>query len=66
MKTSSFGTKQNEKKFTYRAGANYVTSSGIAPYISYATSFEPRARHRTSITNEAVQADLGQADGKAA
>lgn len=29
-------------KFTYRAGLNYVTDSGIAPYISYATSFEPQ------------------------
>lgn len=32
-------TKQN--KFTYRVGANYVSQSGFAPYISYATSFEP-------------------------
>ena len=32
-------TKQD--KFTYRIGANYVSPSGIAPYISYATSFEP-------------------------
>jgi iron complex outermembrane receptor protein len=37
----SFGTTQKEKKFTYRAGANYVTRSGLAPYISYSTSFEP-------------------------
>jgi iron complex outermembrane receptor protein len=28
-------------KFTYRVGLNYVTPQGIAPYISYATSFEP-------------------------
>jgi iron complex outermembrane receptor protein len=34
-------TGQKQHKFTYRAGANYVTDSGIAPYISYATSFEP-------------------------
>ena len=32
-------TKQDE--FTYRLGANYVFPSGFAPYISYATSFEP-------------------------
>jgi iron complex outermembrane receptor protein len=32
-------TKQG--KFTWRAGASYVTDSGFAPYISYATSFEP-------------------------
>ena len=30
-----------EKKFTWRAGATYVTDSGIALYISYATSFQP-------------------------
>jgi iron complex outermembrane receptor protein len=34
-------TGQKQHKFTYRAGANYVTSAGIAPYVSYATSFEP-------------------------
>ncbi len=34
-------TGQKQKKFTYRMGANYVTSAGIAPYISYSTSFEP-------------------------
>jgi iron complex outermembrane receptor protein len=33
------GDKQH--KFTYRVGANYVTDMGIAPYVSYATSFEP-------------------------
>jgi iron complex outermembrane receptor protein len=38
---TSFGVKQNEHKFTYRAGANYVTDFGLAPYISYSTSFEP-------------------------
>ena len=34
-------TTQKEHKFTYRVGANYVTDAGIAPYVSYATSFEP-------------------------
>lgn len=29
-------------KFTWRAGASYVTDSGVAPYVSYATSFEPQ------------------------
>jgi iron complex outermembrane receptor protein len=37
----SFSNTQKEKKFTYRAGVNYVTSAGIAPYVSYSTSFEP-------------------------
>ena len=32
-------TKQD--KFTWRVGANYVSDSGFAPYVSYATSFEP-------------------------
>ena len=35
------GIKQKQHKFTYRLGANYVTASGLAPYISYSTSFEP-------------------------
>jgi iron complex outermembrane recepter protein len=30
-----------QHKFTYRIGANYVTEAGIAPYVSYSTSFEP-------------------------
>jgi iron complex outermembrane receptor protein len=38
---TSFGAKQKEHKFTYRVGANYVTDFGLAPYVSYATSFEP-------------------------
>ena len=42
---NSFGAVQKEHKFTYRAGANYVTSSGLAPYISYSTSFEPVLGH---------------------
>ena len=33
---------QSENKFTYRVGLTYITSGGIAPYISYATSFEPQ------------------------
>lgn len=41
VKIKSFATTQDEKKFTYRAGVNYVTSAGIAPYLSYSTSFEP-------------------------
>lgn len=32
-------TKQD--KFTWRAGATYVTVSGIGPYVSFATSFQP-------------------------
>lgn len=32
---------QDDHKLTGRAGLSYVFDSGIAPYISYATSFEP-------------------------
>lgn len=28
-------------KFSYRLGGTYVTEAGVAPYVSYATSFEP-------------------------
>jgi iron complex outermembrane receptor protein len=38
--TSSI-SNDKQHKFTYRIGANYVTDAGIAPYVSYATSFEP-------------------------
>ncbi|NUT00756.1 MAG: TonB-dependent siderophore receptor, partial [Sphingomonas sp.] len=38
---NSGGDVTKQKKFTYRVGANYVMQNGIAPYISYATSFEP-------------------------
>ena len=38
-RTNQQTTKQH--KFTYRAGASYLAASGIAPYVSYATSFEP-------------------------
>lgn len=37
----SFGTSKDQHKFTWRAGASYVTASGFVPYVSYATSFEP-------------------------
>jgi len=34
---------QHDKKFTYRVGALYMTPIGLAPYVSYSTSFEPQA-----------------------
>lgn len=34
-------TSQKEHKFTYRGGVTYVAPSGIAPYVSYSTAFEP-------------------------
>ena len=32
---------QDDDDFTYRAGLTYLTSFGLAPYVSYATSFLP-------------------------
>ncbi|MEQ1867481.1 MAG: TonB-dependent receptor, partial [Micropepsaceae bacterium] len=39
--TTNAGVSQDLSEFTYRAGINYVTDSGVAPYIAYATSFQP-------------------------
>ncbi|MDF0489321.1 TonB-dependent siderophore receptor [Sphingomonas sp. H39-1-10] len=38
---------QNTEKFTYRAGALYKTAFGLAPYVSYSTSFEPNGTINT-------------------
>lgn len=32
---------QDDDKFTYRGGLTYLTDFGVAPYVSYATSFLP-------------------------
>ncbi|MDK2762017.1 MAG: TonB-dependent siderophore receptor [Sphingopyxis sp.] len=32
-------TETKQDKFTWRAGATYVTDAGLAPYVSYSTSF---------------------------
>lgn len=37
-------------KFTYRVGALYTTSFGLAPYASYSTSFEPNGTFRSTLT----------------
>ncbi|MGB3627070.1 MAG: TonB-dependent receptor, partial [Henriciella sp.] len=41
VENNASGAEQQQDAFTYRAGANYVFETGFAPYISYATSFEP-------------------------
>lgn len=33
--------RQSDEETTYRAGLLYLFDSGLAPYVSYATSFEP-------------------------
>lgn len=35
------GSSQDDEKFTYRAGVNYVFENGFAPYAQVARSFEP-------------------------
>lgn len=35
------GTRTKQDRFTYRLGASYQSALGLAPYISYATSFQP-------------------------
>lgn len=55
-------TKQDE--FTWRAGANYVFDSGVAPYVSYATSFEPvlgtdSETGRAFVPSTATQVEAG-------
>lgn len=35
------GNKQKDEKFTYRTGLVYLADNGLAPYISYSTSFDP-------------------------
>jgi iron complex outermembrane recepter protein len=32
---------QDHENFSYRVGLNYVFPSGLAPYVAYATSFQP-------------------------
>lgn len=35
-------TRSNDNAFTYRAGLLYLADNGLAPYISYSTSFQPQ------------------------
>ncbi len=49
------------EKFTWRAGAVYLHSSGLAPYVSYATSFLPQVNDpSTSLTGEPFVPTTGQ------
>lgn len=34
-------TSQDDQRFTWRAGLSWITDIGVAPYVSYATSFAP-------------------------
>ena len=52
-------TNTTQHKFTYRAGVNYVMSNGVAPYISYATSFEP-VLGKDGVTGKDFQPSTGR------
>ncbi len=41
VRTGPNTASQDSQKFTYRAGALYTLPFGLAPYVSYSTSFEP-------------------------
>lgn len=43
-------TSQKDDKFTYRVGASYLTSFGLAPYASWSTSFEQQGARRVDGT----------------
>jgi iron complex outermembrane receptor protein len=52
------GQVQKDDKFTWRAGALYLLPFGLAPYVSYSTSFEPQnARLRSG---ELAKPSLGK------
>ena len=40
---ASGAQEQHNRKFTYRVGGLYLLPFGLAPYVSYSTSFEPQA-----------------------
>ncbi|WP_101604697.1 TonB-dependent siderophore receptor [Bordetella trematum] len=41
LRTTGLSTRYSDEATTGRAGAVYLFDSGLAPYVSYATSFEP-------------------------
>lgn len=41
VNTDNFGSGTTNHKFSYHVGLNYLFANGLAPYVSYATSFQP-------------------------
>lgn len=41
VNAKNLGAPQDDRQFSYRVGLNYVFHSGLAPYVAYATSFQP-------------------------
>jgi len=57
-RTDSDGATQNDHKFTGRVGVLYKTALGLAPYATYATSFEPQSA--TLATGGIARPSLGK------
>ncbi|QIO34009.1 TonB-dependent siderophore receptor [Bradyrhizobium sp. 1(2017)] len=58
---ASVNVPQDDSAFTGRVGLNYVFDFGLAPYISYATSFEPVAGlSLTSATGQPFKPTTGE------
>ncbi|WP_232513609.1 TonB-dependent siderophore receptor [Burkholderia humptydooensis] len=55
--------RQEDSKWTGRVGLGYVFDSGLAPYVSYATSFDPQLgadfKGRAFVPMEARQTEVG-------
>ena len=51
---------QEDKQTTYRAGLSYLTSFGVAPFVSYSTSFTP-VFGIDQASGEAYRPESGQA-----
>ena len=52
------GPTQHDHKFTYRVGGLYKTDLGIAPYVTYSTSFEPQSA--TLVDGTLAKPSLGR------
>ncbi len=59
IENNATGGETDQEQFTYRAGMNYVFDNGIAPYLSYATSFEP-VLGNDAITGEEFDPSEGE------
>ncbi|OZI37588.1 hypothetical protein CAL29_04075 [Bordetella genomosp. 10] len=55
---TSARTDQDDSKFTGRAGLSYQFDSGVAPYVSYSTSFNPSTG--SSFGGDAFKPTTGQ------
>lgn len=51
-------SQQDDEKFTWRAGLTYLFDNGLAPYASYATSFNPTPG--TDVEGDPFQPDKGE------